>query len=358
MVARRRLDLLHGRGRETAEEKAREKVKDDVFAYDENYQQVHLWRVRVATGEEERITEGDFSVLGYTLSRDGTMIAHHRAPDPLYGDAEKGEVWVMARRRLGRACSSRTTVSPRAAPSCPPTTGGCSSPPTPAPTWARATTTRTSSSSRPRAARSGSSPPARARASTRPPGAPTGRRSTCWPTRACATRSSACRRRGGEPTPVLEGDAALGGWSYSPKLDRHVFTRRTSASPGDVWTPATRRRARRRSPTSSTTWPPASASPGRRPSSGRARTASPWRGCSTIPWTTGRDSATRWWCRPTAGPPPATSSAARGARPTTCRCWPPSATSCSSPTTGGAPGTATTSCATWWGTTSTRPTWT
>ena len=86
-----------------AEQKAREKVKDDVFAYDENYRQVHVWRVRVATGAEERITDGDFSVIGYTLSRDGTMIAHHRAPDPLYGDAEKGEVWVMARGRLGRA---------------------------------------------------------------------------------------------------------------------------------------------------------------------------------------------------------------------------------------------------------------
>ena len=34
-------------------------------------------------------------MLSFTLSQDGTKIAHQRAPNTLYGDAEKGEVWVM-----------------------------------------------------------------------------------------------------------------------------------------------------------------------------------------------------------------------------------------------------------------------
>lgn len=79
----------------TAKEKAREKVQDDVFSYDETQKQQHLWTVAVASKAAKRITEGDFSVLSFTLSQDGKKIAHQRAPNTLYGDAEKGEVWVM-----------------------------------------------------------------------------------------------------------------------------------------------------------------------------------------------------------------------------------------------------------------------
>ena len=39
----------------------------------------------VATGATERVTSGDYSVLFYGLSRDGSRIAFERAPNPLYG---------------------------------------------------------------------------------------------------------------------------------------------------------------------------------------------------------------------------------------------------------------------------------
>jgi len=78
----------------TKEQRDKERQKDDVFAYDENYQQHHLWKVTLADGVEHRITEGDYSVLDYTLSRDGSRIVQQRAPSPLLGDADKGEVWV------------------------------------------------------------------------------------------------------------------------------------------------------------------------------------------------------------------------------------------------------------------------
>jgi len=79
----------------SAEEKKKQEIQDDVFAFDENYQQTHLWSVEVETGEETRVTEGDFTVAQYSLSRDGTRVAHMRAPSPLFGDFEKAEVWVM-----------------------------------------------------------------------------------------------------------------------------------------------------------------------------------------------------------------------------------------------------------------------
>ncbi len=79
----------------TEAEKQRDKVKDDVFMFDENFKQQHLWTIDVASGAERRLTSGDYSILGFELSRDGKRIAFHRGPSPLFGDVERGEVWVM-----------------------------------------------------------------------------------------------------------------------------------------------------------------------------------------------------------------------------------------------------------------------
>ncbi len=101
----------------TEDEKKRDKAKDDVYAFDENYKQRHLWKISVDSREETRITEGDFSVIGYELSRDGTMIAHHRAPSPLYDDSDESEVWLMsmsgrnAKQLTDNTVSEATTFS-------------------------------------------------------------------------------------------------------------------------------------------------------------------------------------------------------------------------------------------------------
>jgi dipeptidyl aminopeptidase/acylaminoacyl peptidase len=79
----------------TAEEKAREKQKDDVFSFDEDFKQQHLWKVDVSDKAERRLTQGDYSITSYDLSRDGTRIAFHKAPNPLFGSADRNEVWVM-----------------------------------------------------------------------------------------------------------------------------------------------------------------------------------------------------------------------------------------------------------------------
>jgi dipeptidyl aminopeptidase/acylaminoacyl peptidase len=79
----------------TDQQKAREKLKDDVFQFDEDYQQQHLWSVSVADKSERRITQGSYSIVNYQLSDDGTRIAFHRAPSPLLEDLEHSEVWVM-----------------------------------------------------------------------------------------------------------------------------------------------------------------------------------------------------------------------------------------------------------------------
>ena len=78
-----------------ASQQAREDEKDDVYAFEEDFQQQHLWTVTVSTGGTTRVTEGDYSVLAYDLSRDGTRIAVHRGPNPVLEHRDASEVWVM-----------------------------------------------------------------------------------------------------------------------------------------------------------------------------------------------------------------------------------------------------------------------
>jgi dipeptidyl aminopeptidase/acylaminoacyl peptidase len=78
----------------TPDERARERVKDDVYAYDENYKQTHIWKVNVATKAETKITDGDFSMTDYELSEDGRRIVYLRAPTPLLGSGDQSEVWI------------------------------------------------------------------------------------------------------------------------------------------------------------------------------------------------------------------------------------------------------------------------
>ena len=102
----------------TAEEKEKDELGDDVFAFDENYRQRHLFRV-TTDGEGPRpagrITEGDFSVVGYRLADDGTRIAHSRAPTPLFDNRDEGEVWIMDSDGGNALQLTRNTVSERGA---------------------------------------------------------------------------------------------------------------------------------------------------------------------------------------------------------------------------------------------------
>jgi dipeptidyl aminopeptidase/acylaminoacyl peptidase len=94
----------------TADEKARDRVKDDVYAYDENYKQTHLWKVTVATKSETAITSGDYSITNYELSEDGRKLAVHRAPTPLLGSGDDSEVWVMNADGSGAVQLTRNRV--------------------------------------------------------------------------------------------------------------------------------------------------------------------------------------------------------------------------------------------------------
>ena len=77
------------------EEEQAKKTKDDVYPYDEDYKQRHLWRVSLEDGLETKITDGEYSILGYDISDDGGRIIVHRGPDPLIDHYKDSEVWIM-----------------------------------------------------------------------------------------------------------------------------------------------------------------------------------------------------------------------------------------------------------------------
>jgi dipeptidyl aminopeptidase/acylaminoacyl peptidase len=93
----------------TADERDRDRLRDDVFAFEKDFKQRHLWKVAVPSGSEQKLTDGDFSVVSYRPSRDGRQVVLHRAPTPLVDDSVRSEVWVMdASGRNARAVTSNS----------------------------------------------------------------------------------------------------------------------------------------------------------------------------------------------------------------------------------------------------------
>lgn len=80
----------------TEAEKAEEEAGNDVFAFNEDYQHHHLWRVDVESGETTQLTSGDWTIIDYHLGRSGDRVAYLRAPTPLLDDMKRWEVWVAS----------------------------------------------------------------------------------------------------------------------------------------------------------------------------------------------------------------------------------------------------------------------
>ena len=218
----------------SVEERAAISAKADVFQYDENFKQRHLWYIAVASGQETRLTSGDFSVLSYRLSGDGRQIVTERAPTPLLGDAEQGEVWISDAegrdpRRLttngvgeqqaslspdGRHVLFLASASPtfetyyQAAAFVMPAAGG----------------------------------PARPLA----PDFPFEIESARWADAATVVATvnmgvhselfAFALDQSSRPRQLTTGDHALNDWSYSASARRHVFLVEEATHPGEVWT--------------------------------------------------------------------------------------------------------------------------
>ena len=219
------------------EQLAREKARNDVYAFDETFQPRHLWRVDMATRAESRVTSGGFSILSYELSADGRRIAHHRAPSTVLGDAERGEVWVMDADGGNAVALTKNTVAESGASLSPdgsqllflsgsnerfetyynantfvmPSGGGSARDLTS--TFGYEITDAAWSKD--------------------------GRSIFVVANMGVHSQLYEIPAAGGTPKALTSGDHAIGGWSYVPAHGRHVFTKDDPANAGDVFTTTT-----------------------------------------------------------------------------------------------------------------------
>jgi dipeptidyl aminopeptidase/acylaminoacyl peptidase len=77
------------------EEEQKKEDKDDAFIFEKDEKNTHIWAVDVPTKKETKLTDGDFTVRGFQLSRDGTKILFSAAPSPNYDDVLNAEIWLM-----------------------------------------------------------------------------------------------------------------------------------------------------------------------------------------------------------------------------------------------------------------------
>jgi dipeptidyl aminopeptidase/acylaminoacyl peptidase len=216
------------------EHKAREQAKDDVYALDENIQHRHLWRIEVVTRAETRVTSGSFSLLAYEPSADGRRVTHHRAPSTGLGDGDRGEVWVMDADGGNAVMLTRNTV---------PESGASLSPDGSQVLFLSGSNERFEIYYN-------------ANLFVMPSGGGTARDLTkdfgyeitdaAWSKDGRAIYAIAnlgvhsqlyeIPASGGPPKALTSGNHAIGGWTYVPSLDRHVFTKDDPANGGDVFT--------------------------------------------------------------------------------------------------------------------------
>ena len=80
----------------TAEEKEKDRLRDDVYAFEENnFEHRHLWTTDLP-GKTKKITDGEYSVGNYTVSPDGTRLALTRTTSTLLEFSHLSDIWVMA----------------------------------------------------------------------------------------------------------------------------------------------------------------------------------------------------------------------------------------------------------------------
>lgn len=79
----------------SADDRERDRRKDDVYAFEEREKVRQLWSVDVKSGAEKQLTSGPLHVNSYRLSRDGRRIVIERAPTPLVDDTRKAEIWLV-----------------------------------------------------------------------------------------------------------------------------------------------------------------------------------------------------------------------------------------------------------------------
>jgi dipeptidyl aminopeptidase/acylaminoacyl peptidase len=77
------------------EEEQKKEDKDDAYLFEKDEKNTHIWSIEVQSKTEKKLTDGDFTVRGFHVSRDGTKILFSAAPSPNYDDVLNAEIWLL-----------------------------------------------------------------------------------------------------------------------------------------------------------------------------------------------------------------------------------------------------------------------
>ncbi len=77
------------------EQERRRKIGDDAEVVDESFRMTHLWLSDIESGDEKRLTDGDFTVSDPQWSPDSSKIAFVTRPNTKIDDSAWSDVWVV-----------------------------------------------------------------------------------------------------------------------------------------------------------------------------------------------------------------------------------------------------------------------
>jgi len=77
------------------EERERQRLHDDAEVVDQDFRMTHLWAFDIESGEETRLTEGEFTVSDPQWAPDSSKIAYVTRPTPKVDDSAWSDVWVV-----------------------------------------------------------------------------------------------------------------------------------------------------------------------------------------------------------------------------------------------------------------------
>lgn len=217
----------------TADEKEKDRLKDDVYAFEENGKPRQVWRVEL-DGTAKPVTAGAFSVTAFALSPDGTRLVTSRAPASPLEFSHLAELWISAADGSGaQQLTSGNRVSEGSLAVSPDNT---------------AVLFQAGANERMEGYHNGKLfvVPADGGAPrlVSPPDAPYDVRDAAWSkdgraiyfVAGAGTRDEIFRLDPAtrQAVPLITGDHSLGGWGYAVETDAFVFTRNTAERPAEV----------------------------------------------------------------------------------------------------------------------------
>ena len=77
------------------DDEKRQKIGDDAEVVDEKFRMTHVWMFDIESGEEKRLTDGDYTVSDPQWSPDSSRIAYVTRPTTKVDDSAWSDVWVV-----------------------------------------------------------------------------------------------------------------------------------------------------------------------------------------------------------------------------------------------------------------------